>query len=197
MSAEVTWILFMCAAASLSAIPLFVLIMEESEEIADTIRAFNNKCAGLGDSATEKQKSDCRNEHEAIAGALAKFVILAHEELDFLPEDPAKDRAEQQALHPDLQFDDRPESDKRTLLRRKDMQLHVRWAQYWISCLGRENTQECKTEKAALDKEDYPFGRIGLAAPYPTHEGKEEAKHWHAIKVKPEDIHPLPKATRP
>jgi len=41
MSAEVTWILFMCAAASLSAIPLFVLIMEESEEIADTIRAFN------------------------------------------------------------------------------------------------------------------------------------------------------------
>ncbi len=195
MSAEVTWILFMCAAASLSAIPLFVLIMEESEEIADTIRAFNNKCAGLGDSATEKQKSDCRNEHEAIAGALAKFVILAHEELDFLPEDPAKDRAEQQALHPDLQFDDRPESDKRTtypVLRPTDM--HVLASQ---KCLGRENTQECKTEKAALDKEDYPFGRIGLAAPYPTHEGKEEAKHWHAIKVKPEDIHPLPKATRP
>src|SRR5438132_1041687 len=122
MKKTLTWILFMCAAASLSAVPLSVMIMEESEKIADTIRTFNEKCAGLGDSATEKQRNDCQKKHEAIAGALAKFVILAHEELDFLPEDPAKDRAEQQALHPDLQFDDSPESDRRTLLRRKDMQ---------------------------------------------------------------------------
>jgi hypothetical protein len=185
------------AAVSLSAIPLSVVIAEESEETADTIRAFNKECAGLGDSATEEQKSDCHKKHEAIAEGLAKFVILAHEELDFLPEDPAKDRAEQRALHPGLQFDDSAEADRQTMLRRKDMQLQVRWAQHWISCLGREKTHECKAEKAALDKENYPFGRIGLAAPYPTHEGEEEAKHWHAMKVKPEDIHPLPTATRP
>lgn len=197
MKKTLTWILFMCAAVSLSALPLSVLITEESEEIADTIRAFNKKCGGVGDSATEKQKSDCHKKHEAIAEALAKFVILAHEELDFLPEDPAKYRAEQQALHPDLQFDDSAEGDRQIILRRKDMQLQVRWAQYWTSCLGRENIQECKAEKAALEKENYPFGRIGLATPYPTHKGKEEAKHWHAMKVNPEDIHPLPKTTRP
>lgn len=192
-----TCILFVSAAVSVYAIPLSVLIMEQSEEIADTIRAFNKKCAGLGNNATDKEESDCRKKHEAIAEALAKFIILAHEELDFLPKDPAKFRAEQKALHPEFQFDERPESDKQTLLRRADTQLHVRWGQYWINCLGRENTNECKTEKAALDNEEYPFGKIGLAASNPTHEGKEEAKHWISIKVKPGAVHPVPKPTRP
>jgi hypothetical protein len=197
MKKTLAWIFFMCGAISLSAIPLSVLVTEESEKIADTIRAFNKKCSEVGESAPEKQKSDCRKKHETIAAALAKFVILAHEELDFLPEDPAKYRAQQQALHPDFQFDDSAEGDRRTILRRKDMQLQVRWAQYWISCLGREDSQECKAEKAVLNNEDHPFGKVGLAAPYPTHQGEEEAKHWHAIKVNPGDIHPVRKVTRP
>jgi hypothetical protein len=176
--------LALCA-GSLFAIPLSVLVTKESEKIADSIRVFNKECAGRGDTATEQQGKECYEKHAAIAEALAKFVILAHEELDFLPEDPAKYRAEQQAQHPELQFDTSPEGDRQTILRRKDMQLQIRWAQHWINCLGREDASECKQERAALDKETYPFGRVGLMTPYPTHVGEEEAKHWYPMKIIP------------
>jgi len=145
------------------AIPLTVLVIKESEKIADSLRVFNKECAGRGDTATEQKGKECYEKHAAIAEALAKFVILAHQELDFLPEDPAKERAELQngqfyALDIEAEI-------KGTAARRKDMQLQIRWAQHWINCLGREDASECKQERAALDKETYPFGRVGLMTP--------------------------------
>jgi hypothetical protein len=158
--------------AGLFALPLTVLVMKESEKIADTIRAYKKECAGVNDTAPEQQFKDCYAKHAAIAEALAKFVILAHEELDtVLPENYHSEP-------PD------PEIDKRTADRRKDMQLQVRWAQHYINCLGREDASECKAEKASLDKEAYPFGRVGLMTlEHPTHEGEEEVKHWHPVEV--------------
>jgi hypothetical protein len=192
-----TFALAATLSAGLFAIPLTVLVIKESEKIADTIRVFNKECARLGDTATEQQGKECHEKHAAIAEALSKFVILAHEELDFLPEDPAKYRAEQQAQHPELQFDTSPEGDRQTILRRKDMQLQIRWAQHWINCLGREDASECKQERAALDKETYPFGRVGLMTPYPTHVGEEEAKHWHPMKINPSDVGSTELAAQP
>jgi hypothetical protein len=88
--------------ASVFAIPLAVLVIKESEKIADSIRAFNKECAGRGDTVTEQQEKECDEKHTAIAEALAKFVILAHQELDFLPEDPAKFRAQLQKQQSEL-----------------------------------------------------------------------------------------------
>ena len=71
------------------------------------------------------------------------------------------------------------------------MQLHLRWAHYWMDCLGREDASECKRERGALDKQIYPFGKVGLMSQEPTHVGDEEAKHWHpmkAIKSGPEGL---------
>jgi hypothetical protein len=78
--------------------------------------------------------------------------VLANQELDFLPENYKSDP-------PD------PQLDKQTADVRKDIQLQVHWALYDIRCLGRESASECKVEKAALEAENYPFGRVGLAAP--------------------------------
>jgi hypothetical protein len=191
----ITFTLAATIAAGLFAIPLYVLVIQESEKIADSIRMFNKECAGLGDTATEQQGRECYEKHGTIVQALAKFVILANQELDFLPENPHSEDSEPKnnpsfdawkKLHPDYNPAD---EDKRTLARRKDMQLQVRWAQHWINCLGRENASECKEERAALDKETYPFGRVGLMIlEHPTHEGEEEAKHWHAVKVIPPGI---------
>jgi tetratricopeptide (TPR) repeat protein len=175
--------------AGLFALPLTVLVMKESEKIADTIRAFNKECAGVNDTALEQQAKDCYEKHGAIAQALAKFVILANQELDFLPENPHSADSEPKKnpsfdawkkLHPDYNPGN---EDKRTLARRKDMQLQIRWAQYWINCLGREGASECKQERTALDKETYPFGRVGLMSNKPTHVGEEEAKHWHPMEI--------------
>jgi hypothetical protein len=70
--------------------------------------------------------------------------------------------------------------------RRHDTQLQIRWATYYFACLGRENASECTADKAALEKENYPFGRPGIMdINHPTHEGNEEAKHWHAVKINP------------
>jgi hypothetical protein len=176
--------------AGLFALPLTVLVMKESEKIADTIRAFSKECAAISDDPSTQQWKECREKRVTIAEALAQFVILADEELDFLPENPHSKDSEPKnnpsfdawkKLHPDYNPAD---EDKRTLARRKDMQLHIRWAQHYINCLGRENASECKAEKVALDKETYPFGKLGLMTlEHPTHEGDEEAKHWHLMEI--------------
>lgn len=197
--------------AGVFALPLTVVVMKESEKIADSIRAFNKKCAGLGDTATEQQEKECDEKHTAIAEALAKFVILAHQELDFLPEDPAKFRAQLQKQQSELSDSQKAEivkqlgaqaldieaEVKHAADRRRDMQLHIHWAQYWINCLGREDVAECKAERTKLDEEVYPFGRVGLMSDKPTHEGEEEAKHWHAVKINPSELHPIPEKTAP
>src|ERR1700730_2108064 len=111
--------------AGLFALPLTVLVMKESEKIADTIRAFNKECARVDDTAPEQQAKDCYEKHGAIAEALSKFVILADQELDILPENPHSKDSEPKSnpsfdawkkSHPDYNPAD---EDKRTLGRRK------------------------------------------------------------------------------
>ena len=73
---------------ALFAIPLTVLVIQESEKIADTIRAFNKECPAIRYDAQEQQWQKCREKRIAIAESLAGFIILANEELDILPENP-------------------------------------------------------------------------------------------------------------
>jgi hypothetical protein len=84
----------------LCAIPLTVLIEQESEKIADSIRAFNKECAGVDDASP--RYTECFNKRGDIGKELSGFVMLVQQEANFLGE-PAKERArlqEQQANLP-------------------------------------------------------------------------------------------------
>jgi hypothetical protein len=164
-----------CIAAlgtGLLALPLSVLIVKESEKIADSIRAFNNDCGG------DKPFVDqpCMDRRFKLNGDLGQFVAMCNDELDFLS-------APETATPPTGYEAQAGENEKRTADRSKDTKLQIRWALHWINCLGREDANECKQERTALNKEVYPFGRVGLMSPEPTHVGEEEAKHWHPMKV--------------
>jgi hypothetical protein len=156
--------------AGLFAIPLSALVTKESEKIADSIRAFNKDCGG----DTSFVDQPCMDRRYKLSSDLGQFVALLNDELNFLNE-PA-------STPPPGYEAQAAEDEKRFADRRKDMQLHIRWAHYWMDCLGREDASECKQERAALDKEIYPFGRVGLMTQEPTHVGEEEAKHWHSMK---------------
>jgi hypothetical protein len=187
---------FTCAVAlsGVLAIPLSVLIVQESEKIADSIRTFNKECAGVDD--TSERYTECFKKRGDIGKELSGFVMLVQQEMNFLG-DPTKQRArlqEQQAtLSESQKAEIRKQSGtdaldteaelKRSDARRHDMKLQIRWATYYFACLGREDALECKAEKAGLDKEEYPFGRVGLMSQDPTHVGEEEAKHWHPMKI--------------
>jgi hypothetical protein len=157
---------------ALFATPLYVIIIQESEKIADSIRAFKNDCGG------DKSFADqpCMDRRYKLSGDLGRLVASLNDELNFLTvpvtSTPPPGYEAQAA-----------EDEKRWANRRKDMQLHLRWAHYWMDCLGREDASECKQERGALDKEIYPFGRVGLMSQEPTHVGEEEAKHWHSSYV--------------
>jgi hypothetical protein len=183
-------------AAGLFAVPLSVLIVQESEKIADSIRAFNKECVGVDD--TSERYTECFKKRGDIGRELSGFVILVQQETNFLG-DPAEERARLQEQQATLSESQKAEITKqagadaldieaqlkRSDARRHDMKLQIRWATYYFACLGREDASECKAEKAALDKEEYPFGRVGLMSQDPTHVGDEEAKNWHSMKVIP------------
>ena len=67
-------------AASLFGTPLYVIINQESEKIADSIRAFNKDCGG------NKSFDDqpCMDRRYKLSGDLGKFVALLNDELNFL-----------------------------------------------------------------------------------------------------------------
>jgi hypothetical protein len=162
----------LCFGLAADAVPLSVLIVQESEKIADSIRAFNKDCGG--DKSFVDQP--CMDRRRKLSGDLGQFVALINDELDFLSAPATRTPPagyEAQAA----------ENEKRWADRSKDMKLQIRWAHYWMDCLGREDASECKQERAALDEEIYPFGRVGLMSQEPTHVGEEEAKHWHPMKV--------------
>jgi hypothetical protein len=181
-------------AAGLFAIPLSVLIVQESEKIADSIRAFNKECAGVDD--TSQRYTECFKKRGDIGRELSGFVMLVQQETNLLG-DPAEERTRLQEQQATLSESQKAEITKQwgtdaldieaelkhSDARRHDMKLQIRWATYYFACLGREDASECKAEKAALDKEEYPFGRVGLMSQDPTHVGEEEAKHWHPMKV--------------
>ena len=178
----------------LFAVPLSVLIVQESEEIADSIRAFNKECAGVDDQSPKY--TECFNKRNTIGGKLSGLVMLVQQELNFLGE-PAQERAQLQEQQDKLSESQKAEilkqngaealdidaEMKRSAGGRSDMRLHIDWAKYWFTCLGRENDSECTAFKAALVKATGPGGVGLMDIDHPTHEGNEEAKHWHAVKV--------------
>jgi hypothetical protein len=181
-------------AVRLFAVPLSVLIVQESEKIADSIRAFNKECAGIDD--TSERYTECFKKRGDIGKELSGFIMLVQQETNFLG-DPAEERARLQEQQATLSESQKAEITKQwgtdaldieaqvkhSEARRHDTKLQIRWATYYFACLGREDASECKAEKAALDKEEYPFGRVGLMSQDPTHVGEEEAKHWHPTKI--------------
>jgi hypothetical protein len=187
----ITLILF---AAGLFTVPLSVLIVQESEKIADSIRAFNKECARVDD--TSERCTECFKKRGDIGRELSGFVMLVQQQTNFLGEsveEGARLQEQQASLSESQKTEitkqwgtdalDIEAQLKRSDARRHDMKLQIRWATYYFACLGREDSAECKAEKAALDKEEYPFGRVGLMSQDPTHVGEEEAKHWHPMKV--------------
>jgi hypothetical protein len=196
-----TFTLAATLSAGLFAIPLSVLVEKESEKIADTIRVFDKDCNKVSDDQSA-EGSVCREKHNAIEEALTKFIALAKEEIGYLPDETSADfraqlEKEKIELHefnnsplqmermkwtkppPDMDVEGEIKDIKN---RRQDMQLQIRWAQHHIRCLDRENAPECKAEKAVLNKETYPFGRVGLMSDKPTHKGEQEEKHWHPVR---------------
>jgi len=177
-------------------VPLSVLIVQESEKIADSIRAFNKECAGVDDESPKY--TVCFNKRSAISGKLSGFVMLVQQELNFLG-DPAQERAYAQEQQDKLSESQKAEirkqhgpealdidaQMKRSADRGSDMRLHIRWANYWFTCLGRENDSECTAFKAALVKATGPGGVGLMDIDHPTHEGNEEAKHWHTVRINP------------
>ena len=139
-------------AAGVLATPLYVIIIQESEKIADSIRAFNRDCGG--DKSFVDQP--CMDRRYKLSGDLGRFVALLNTELNFLSVPVT-------STPPPGYEANAAEDEKRWANRGNDVQLHLRWAHYWMDCLGREDARECKQERAALDKEVYPFGRVGLA----------------------------------
>jgi hypothetical protein len=191
----VSLILLACGGL-LFAVPLSVLIVQESEKIADSIRAFNKECAGVDDESPKY--TECFNKRSAIGGKLSGFVMDVQQELNFLG-DPAQERARLQEQQDKLSESQKAEilkqdgaealdidaQMKRSADRRSDMRLHIGWASYWFTCLGRENDSECMALKAALVKATSPGGVGLMDIDHPTHEGNEEAKHWHTVKINP------------
>jgi hypothetical protein len=121
---------------------------------------------------------------------------MANDELSFLPKTPEEARAQLQEGESTLSDSQKAEMKqqpgwrdiepeiKHEMARRKDTELTVRWAQHYVHCIGSGSTAECKAEKAKLDSEQYPFGRIGLMIlEHPTHEGDKEAKHWVPVRL--------------
>ena len=124
--------------------------------------------------------------------------MLVQQELNFLG-DPAQERAQLQEGQDKLSESQKAEirkqhgpealdidaEMKRSADRRSDMRLHIGWANYWFTCLGRENDSECTAFKAALVKAT-GTGGVGLMdIDHPTQEGNEEAKHWHTMRINP------------
>jgi hypothetical protein len=172
MAKAITSLALMLTSIGLTfAIPLSDPIDNESAKIADAIRVFKKDCA-------KADKTVCHEKGAAITVALLKFIAMVNTELEILPREIPKTKDT-----PDFDawtkawttksgymsggwggVDDENKDKRWRARRRQHMLLQRRWAQYWTSCLNQENAFQCVTEKAALDKETYPFGRLGLAA---------------------------------
>ncbi len=127
-----TFILALILIACLFALPLTVLIFQESAKLADKVAAWNKQCG-------DKPSYDdvCMKKRYKISGELGEFVALVNDELSG-------------SVSPDASDDFVKEYNGR----RKIMEHEVRVALYNIKCLGRPASDpQCSAESAAIDAE--------------------------------------------
>src|SRR5438552_8992267 len=102
--------------SSLFALPLTVLIFQQSAKLADEVAAWNKQC---GDKPSYEDV--CMKKRYKISGKLGEFVALVNDELEGLRD-----------ISPNASND----SVKEFAGRRKIMELEARNALYVIKCLG-------------------------------------------------------------
>ena len=131
---KLTFFLALILIPSLFALPLTVLIFQQSAELAKKVAAWKKQC---GDKPSYDDA--CMKKRYALSGELGKFVALVNDELNGL-----------QDISPDASND----FVKEATGRRKIMELEVRNALYVIKCLGVPASEpQCSAESATIDHE--------------------------------------------
>ena len=124
--------------SSLFAVPLTVLIFQQSAKLADEVAAWNKQC-GDNPSYDEANDEACMKKRHKISGELGQFVALVNDELDGLRE-----------ISPDASDDFVKEVNGR----RKIMELEIRNALHIIRCLGVPASEpQCSAESATIEEE--------------------------------------------
>jgi hypothetical protein len=127
-----TSILAVILISSLFALPLTVLIFQQSAELADKVTAWNKRCGNK-----PSYDDACTKKRYQISEELGKFVALVNDELSGSVSADASD-----------------DFVKEYNGRRKIMEHEVRVALYDIKCLGRPASDpQCSAESAAIDVE--------------------------------------------
>ena len=159
----VTVILALILIPSVLALPLTVLIFQQSAELAKKVVAWNKQCG-------DKPSYDdvCMKKRYALSGELGKFVALVNDELSG-------------SVGPDASDD----FVKEATGRRKIMELEVRNALYIIKCLGVAPSEpQCNAESAAIDEE-----KAALQAEYKQTHAAFDGK-WISLRA---SVSPAPK----
>jgi hypothetical protein len=150
---------------SLFALPLTVLIFNQSAELAKKVAAWNKQC---GDKPSYDDA--CMKKRYALSGDLGKFVALVNDELNGLRD-----------ISPDASDDFVKEVNGR----RKIMEHEMHLALYGIKCLGvPASDPQCSAESAAIDEE-----KAALQAEYKQTHAAFDGK-WISLHA---TVSPLPK----
>jgi hypothetical protein len=129
-----TAILALILIPSLFALPLTVIIFQQSAELTKKVAAWNKQC---GDKPYYDEQ--CMKKRRSLSGELGQFVSLVNDELDGLRD-----------ISPEASAD----FVKEVTGRRKIMELEVRNALYIIKCLGvPASDPQCSAESTAIDAE--------------------------------------------
>jgi hypothetical protein len=160
-----TLILALTLIPSLFALPLTVLIFQQSAKLADEVAAWNKQC---GDKPSYDDA--CMKKRYKISGELGQFVALVNNELEGLRD-----------ISPDASDD----FVKEVTGRRKIMELEVRNALCIIKCLGVPASElHCSAESAAIDEE-----KAALQAEYKQTHAAFDGK-WISLRA---SVSPAPK----
>ena len=160
-----TLILALTLIPSLFALPLTVLIFQQSAKLAGEVAAWNKQC---GDKPFYDDA--CMKKRYKISGELGQFVALVNDELDGLRD-----------ISPDASDD----FVKEVTGRRKIMELEVRNALCIIKCLGVPASElQCSAESAAIDEE-----KAALQAEYKQTHAAFDGK-WISLRA---SVSPAPK----
>jgi len=162
---KLTFFLALILIPSLFALPLTVLIFQQSAELAKKVAAWNKQC---GDKPSYDDA--CMKKRYALSGELGKFVALVNDELDGL-----------RNISPDASDDFVREVNGR----RKIMEHEMRVALYDIKCLGVPASEpQCSVESAAIDEE-----KAALQAEYKQTHAAFDGK-WISLRA---SVSPAPK----
>ena len=162
---KLTFFLALILIPSLFALPLTVLIFQQSAELAKKVAAWNKQC---GDKPSYDDA--CMKKRYALSGELGKFVALVNDELDGLRD-----------ISPDASDD----FDRKVNGRRKIMEHEMRVALYDIKCLGVPASEpQCSAESAAIDEE-----KAALQAEYKQTHAAFDGK-WISLRA---SVSPAPK----